>query len=744
MASQLQEGADDRVRLTRTFSDENALQSPKKKPRPIPRHRHTIVIAPDRSPAAKSPESPKSAPPVAQKPKRVAPPTTSPKPKGKATDMKFETFPRTQHQEPAHASMNGVFSRDASTEEVWETPPSTPPVAKSRPTKQLQLLPSLVPKKEVKQAILSDRVSLKGFLQNYSGSLPLRVEVLQGFYGAMAELYTGEVYDVYFKKLTQFVVIEDVSGNKYNVPLNSSLQFGLMYDDHNPVYEKVSDLLALTDLPKVICSTNSYSSGKEESTIYANELLIVLGVHVYDSKSKMGLGDVLDAFGVKRSKRALRVLSLESEGEKIIDEQCTGDFVTNPSHLALYLPEIVKYVPTPFPSPARVFLDTESTSELPRLPESFLSGPVTLREMKTKMTLVASKVEGDDSQSECNKPPLLYDIPVSGGFSEVEVSVVYDGNLANRARTILESFDPTKLTMLKETSSNRNQKFQDALNSAVRVEHEGDGIVLESSCGLKDLTALEKRPDSISTRNNQAYKPEEADFKEEEDQVDYEEITFSSSKDSVPISSPASAPHPSPQITPSATIIQQLTSISSSQRRSSSDQQTPSDNKTADVSHPPSVDDVDDDNDSYERVDPSLIDTPNSQDYVLMQPSLYSRVPPPVPAFTTPALVERLHNLEEERKKDRHFLDQTAARVSNLSEQIRSLQTAVEELLQASKRGEIVARSDGGETVTGAVTQDGGRAELSVNDDGKNAEDNRQFLKGLDAVQVIFGCIISL
>lgn len=635
-------------------------------------------------------------------------------------------------------SIDGGFGDDANDEGALETPPSTPPVAKPQISKQVaQPLTSPMAKKEMKKAILSERVSLKGFIQNYSGSLPLRVKVLQGFYGSTAELYTGEVYDVFFKKLTQAVVIEDVSGNRYTVPLNSALQFGLMYDDHNPKFGTVSDILAMTILPKVICATSSYSTGKEESTIYKNELLIVLGVHVYNSKTKMGLGDILDAFGVRRSKKALRVLSLEERQEKIIDEQCSGDFITNPSHLALYLPEIVECVPEPFPSRACVFLDTESTSELPRLPKSLLSSPVFLKEVKTKVSLVASKVEGEESQIES---PILMDIPVTGGFSEVEVEVAYEGNLTNKARNILESFDPMKLVSLNEANGNRSQ---DALNTAVRIGHEGDGISLESSCGTKNLSASEKKPDPISTQSNQAYETEETNFHEE----DYADP---SSNDSIP-TPPATAPHPRgapSQEQPSVAVIRQLAVISTQRHSRGEQQQSPSDN-TADVDHTtPSTGyhgDQDYDSDSYELVDPSPIDTSEGQDYVpidtyvTMHPSLYSKLPRPVPAFgspnAAPALVERLHGLEVQRKKDRHFLEQTAARVGSLSEQLQSLQKTVEELLEVSKHGESLARADDGKS--SAVTQDEVRAELSVNADSETAADNRVFLKGLDAVQVL-------
>ena len=665
-------------------------------------------------------------------------------------DQKFETFPRQPSHENVRPALNGIFKGDTTADKMPDTspPPLTPPVPKPRSAKPAQPSSSPVAKsevKEVKEATISDRASLKGFMQNYSGSLPYQIKILQGFYGAKAELHTGETYDIYFKKLAQVVLMEDVLGNKYSVPLNSALQFGLVYDDRNPKFEKVSDILACTNLPKVVRATCSYSSGSEESSIYEDEVLVVLGVHEYETKSKMGLGDILNALGVKQSKRGLQVLSLDSKEEKMIDEQCIGHFVTDPSLLALYLPEIVECFPKPFPSKACVFLDAESTSELPKLPKNLLSTPVSLNEVKTEVSLVASKVEGDSSQSESSALPLLLDLPVVGGFSEVELSVIYDGKLSSRSRDVLENFDPMKLISFKEASSGgRNQKIQASLDAAVRVGHEGDGISLESTCGTKNLTNYEKKADSIPIPAHQVKKADADD----EEQVNYNEIAYSPAQDPVPIPPAPAVPVPCP-VRPSEAVRQQLASIVA-QRRSSEGMQTPS-NTAADVIPPPATDNLDnsdDDQDNYEPVDPStLIDNSatEEQEYVTMHrsdyslgmcASNYSILPPPVPAVmpagSSPApLLERFHDLEVQRKKDRRYLDQTASRLSDLSEQVQSLRKTIQELLQASKYGETAVRSDkviAGAAIHGAISESS----------DKNAKDNKRFLRGLDVTQVCF------
>ena len=82
----------------------------------------------------------------------------------------------------------------------------------------------------------------------------------------------------------------DCLGHSYNIPLNTSIQFGLLPSrellqahDKNAQessfvlsYSKVSDIVAVKVLPKVICATRTLT-GKDgdQASVEAGEILVV-------------------------------------------------------------------------------------------------------------------------------------------------------------------------------------------------------------------------------------------------------------------------------------------------------------------------------------------------------------------------------------------------------------------------------------------------------------------------------------
>ena len=101
------------------------------------------------------------------------------------------------------------------------------------------------------QASFSESLSLQQFVQKHSKSLPACVKVTCGYYGQSEdlELITDELYNVHFAKHQKVVTIKDTQGTVYSVPLASTLQFGLVFNEQESMdgttFHKVSDIMAL-------------------------------------------------------------------------------------------------------------------------------------------------------------------------------------------------------------------------------------------------------------------------------------------------------------------------------------------------------------------------------------------------------------------------------------------------------------------------------------------------------------------
>ncbi len=104
-------------------------------------------------------------------------------------------------------------------------------------------------------------MSLSQLARNYSKSCPLQIRILKGYCGQTTRLTLSsqDTFNVHFLKRVKVVVVQDAHGSPYSIPLNSAVEFGLVYDPNNDRsqgleghrFERVADILALSDLPKV-------------------------------------------------------------------------------------------------------------------------------------------------------------------------------------------------------------------------------------------------------------------------------------------------------------------------------------------------------------------------------------------------------------------------------------------------------------------------------------------------------------
>ena len=333
-------------------------------------------------------------------------------------------------------------------------------------------------------------LSLYQLAKGYSKQLPLRVEILQGYYGqnVQLELCTGDAYNVHFMKETQVFSIQDEHKDRYNVPLNSAFQFGLVQHHSDTVeghvYAKVSDVVTLKQLPKVIAATKAFTGPTEKSSVQEGEILVVCGVH----KTR-----------APNSKKGLKVISLSTKAEKILWSDCSAHFSTDPALVCMHLPDIARYMSEAFPLETRMYLREDHTAEhqLHNIPSSFLSSTITITGRKTVTSLIISSVA--ENEEECS--PM--DIPVDDNLLGVEVSIIESMSmddveeLREQTRNILVGYNPARAKLLLDVPLKRIYKAQSLLYAAYQAGCEGMGIDLHSCIGedVPSITSSEADPE---------------------------------------------------------------------------------------------------------------------------------------------------------------------------------------------------------------------------------------------------------
>lgn len=361
---------------------------------------------------------------------------------------------------------------------------------------------------------ISQALSLQELVDKYSQSFPMQIKVLHGYSGQTAQLTlsSGDYYNIHFVKRQAVVSLRDTLGFTYTIPLNSALQFGLVQseDAHlqkeydSRVYEKVSDLLALSPLPKIVCATKDAKASDDKNTIRADEILVIKRAF----KPKL-LG-----------KRSLEVLSLKTHTTKLLSPDCEGCFSLSPQRNKIYLLEFVKCIPNPFPCQALIFVSDDISSTLQCISPSLLSGVVILTGNKCETSLIASSVTYTESEEhsmvsgQVGVQEAVVDIPVDERLSDVEVAVVetvdlrQQERLFDKTRNLFENFDTTRVTSCYDVPNDNVYITQSLLYASAE---KGSGVQVD-----KPLAAYAKSTSPVGTDGTQSMKSE--------DEVVYESV----------------------------------------------------------------------------------------------------------------------------------------------------------------------------------------------------------------------------
>lgn len=122
-------------------------------------------------------------------------------------------------------------------------------------------------------------------------------------------------------------------------------------------------------------------------------------------------------------KTKVKFFSFTEKKEKVLSGDVVGRFTTDPKLAAFHLPDIVKYVPSPFPVSARLFLDEETAKKGSPLPDILRTDPVLLLDSAVETSVVATcdLLEENDSPSAAaagagttaKKSSTVVEIPIS-------------------------------------------------------------------------------------------------------------------------------------------------------------------------------------------------------------------------------------------------------------------------------------------------------------------------------------------
>lgn len=213
---------------------------------------------------------------------------------------------------------------------------------------------------------------LADFISRYSGALPLAVSVQDSASVSSKRLISTaqcNSFNIHFIKHSKVVILHDeFGGESFSVPLNSSVKFGLIYDqqratasDHARHFENAGDIMSLKQLPYVICATRKFDGGSEEKSVVAGEILFVRGVK---KPKAIGRGKVL------------KVNSINGD-EKILGSKCSAGFTTSPRECQLTLTMMMANS-IPFPQQVLIFGEAQVTSYLKK---TMINQPVTLEKI---------------------------------------------------------------------------------------------------------------------------------------------------------------------------------------------------------------------------------------------------------------------------------------------------------------------------------------------------------------------------
>ena len=318
----------------------------------------------------------------------------------------------------------------------------------------------------------SEPMPLKVFVEKYGNELPLQLEVAQGTCGG-TRIDRGELYNVHFIKTTQVANLVTSKGMKYIVPLNSAIQFGVLFNPVDRVqdaiqgylFNTVGEIMSTQCMPPLLYVQKTFDVSSPDGCVYAGEVLVVKEV-------KQTLKQLLRG-------KCLSCTVVGTEQNRKLFDNCEGSFSTAPADVKLYLPDIIRYLPLPQQC-VLYYTGLNAQDVLPQLP----NGVVTLSGVQSEKSLIVTKASLQKDTSNFISSDSLMELPIE---TDILVHAIWPHD-SNMQKLIEDSakhyrnFSPASLnstSMLVSENPYHLQK-QAALLSAI---HYGESLA--SSINIK-------------------------------------------------------------------------------------------------------------------------------------------------------------------------------------------------------------------------------------------------------------------
>ena len=214
-------------------------------------------------------------------------------------------------------------------------------------------------------------------IKQYSHVFPVQVKIVEGYQNAGTCLLVDEIYKVHIVTTTDGISMMDNTGYLVLVPTDSSTQFGVIFNPHADLekavrgytFESVQDVVRATQLPRVMCATQSYKSSSPASSVEEGEVLVVNDAEII----------------LESNVAVLTVYSIREGMAKKLQGECKGYFTTDPSRILLHANAIIQHLHALLPTCAMMY---------PGRGGDAISEPavVTLLQYHSKSALVATTV----------------------------------------------------------------------------------------------------------------------------------------------------------------------------------------------------------------------------------------------------------------------------------------------------------------------------------------------------------------
>ena len=267
---------------------------------------------------------------------------------------------------------------------------------------------------------LSDPMGLADFVKKFQNRFPIQMKMCSSHNGVIM-VNEGDTYNVHFLKLTDVVSITASGGTQYTVPLNSAVEFGVLYNPTNKLQDATVGYIFPTAgeimsaglaIPPLVCVQQNCEISSQDGSVQAGDILLI-------QKVKQ-----------KRLRKMLVCTDIRTEQKKYLLENCSGNFSTTPSQVKLYLPQLLRHVPLPqycilYYSGKNA---QEVTSKLPR-------GTVEVTRTTTQQSIIVSK---KSSPNELMEFPLTNNIVVQA----IQSSESFMQQLKEDTRRKCDTFNP--------------------------------------------------------------------------------------------------------------------------------------------------------------------------------------------------------------------------------------------------------------------------------------------------------------